>query len=158
MQRVGVDADQLAGELADFLRLAIGPGQDEALRVAAEHDLSMSQLRVLLLLDGHDRDFAINELAEIIRLSVGATSRVVDHLVRAGLVSRREDLVDRRLKRIAITTKGQRAMLGLANAKRAGLRRFAAGLEDDEREDMSRALAPVLARAAAASLPPARRA
>jgi DNA-binding MarR family transcriptional regulator len=153
MQRVGVNADQLADELADFLRLAIRPGQDEALRVAAELDLSMSQLRVLFLLDGDERDFAVNELAEMIGLSVGATSRAVDHLVRAGLVSRREGHVDRRMKRIAITAKGKHAMVGLATAKRAGLRRFAAGLEDTEREEMSRALAPVLARAAASSRP-----
>jgi DNA-binding MarR family transcriptional regulator len=149
MQRVAVDADQLADELADFLRLAIRPGQDEALRVAAKLDLSLSQLRVLFLLEGGDRDFAVHELAEAIGLSVGATSRAVDCLVRAGHVSRREDSVDRRLKRIAITAKGKRAMVGFAAARRAGLRRFAAGLEDAEREEMSRALAPILARAAA---------
>jgi DNA-binding MarR family transcriptional regulator len=156
MQRVAVNADQLADELADFLRLAIRPGQDEALRVAAQLDLSMSQLRVLFLLEGGERDFAVHELAAGIGLSVGATSRAVDCLVRGGLVSRREDPVDRRLKRIAITAKGKRALVGLAAAKRAGLRRFTAELGDAEREQMSRALAPVLARAAASSPRPGR--
>ncbi|MDX6672135.1 MAG: hypothetical protein QOI91_2498 [Solirubrobacteraceae bacterium] len=151
MQRTAVDADQLADELADFLRLAIRPGQDEALRVAAQLDVSMSQLRVLFLLEGGERDFAVHELASEIGLSVGATSRAVDTMVRAGLVSRREDRVDRRLKRIAITAKGKRAMVGFAAARRAGLRRFAAGLQDAEREAMSRALAPVLERAASSA-------
>jgi DNA-binding MarR family transcriptional regulator len=151
MQRTAVDADQLADELADFLRLAIRPGQDEALRVAAQLDVSMSQLRVLFLLEGGERDFAVHELAAEIGLSVGATSRAVDAMVRAGLVSRREDRVDRRLKRVAITAKGKRAMVGFAAARRAGLRRFAAGLQDAEREAMSRALAPVLERAASSA-------
>lgn len=146
MQQAGVDAPQLADELGDFLRLAIRPGQDEALRLAAELDLSMSQLRALFLLDGSDREYAVHELAELIGLSMGATGRALDHLVRAGLVSRREDDVDRRVKRIAITTDGERAMAGLAAAKREGLRRFVSGLEDGEREELSRALAPVLAR------------
>jgi DNA-binding MarR family transcriptional regulator len=141
-----VDTDQVTDELADFLRLAIRPGQDEALRLAAELDVSMSQLRALFLLDAHDTEFAVNELAERIGLSMGATSRALDHLVRAGLVSRTENDADRRVKRMAITAKGKRAMAGLASAKRAGLRSFVDGLEDGEREELSRALAPVLAR------------
>lgn len=157
MQHVTVDADRLTDELADFLRLVIRPGQDEALRVAAELDLSMSQLRALFLLDGGaETEFAVHELAEMIGLSVGATGRAIDHLVRAGLVSRREDRADRRVKRIAITAQGHGAMTGLASAKRAGLRRFAAELADDEREQLSRALAPMLARHAAGSPRPTR--
>jgi DNA-binding MarR family transcriptional regulator len=146
MQPVGVDTNQLTDELADFLRLAIRPGQDEALRLAAELDVSMSQLRALYLLDTHDAEFAVHELAERIGLSMGATSRALDRLVRAGLVSRTENDADRRAKRMAITAKGRRAMAGLASAKRAGLRSFIDGLEDGEREQLSRALAPVLAR------------
>jgi DNA-binding MarR family transcriptional regulator len=146
MQSIGVDADQLTNELFDFLRLAIRPGQDEALRLAAELELSMSQLRALFLLDSDDAEFAVHELADMIGLSMAATGRALDHLVRAGLVSRREDQADRRVKRIAITAKGRRAMAGLEKARRSGLRRFAEGLEDAEREGLSRALAPVLAR------------
>lgn len=146
MQPLGVDTDQLTDELADFLRLAIRPGQDEALRLAAELDVSMSQLRALFLLDAHDTEFAVHELAERIGLSMGATSRALDHLVRAGFVSRTENDADRRVKRMAITAKGKRAMAGLASARRAGLRSFVEGLEDGEREELSRALAPVLAR------------
>jgi DNA-binding MarR family transcriptional regulator len=150
MQATAVSAAQLTGELADFLRLAIRPGQDEALRLAAELDLSMSQLRALFVLDGNDAELAVNELAERIGLSMAATGRALDHLVRTDLVSRREDQDDRRVKRIAITPRGRRAMSGLARAKRAGLRRFADGLDHAERERLSQAIAPVLARLGAA--------
>jgi DNA-binding MarR family transcriptional regulator len=146
MHVTGLDARQLTSELADFLRLAIRPGQDEALRLAAELDLSMSQLRALFLLDSEDAEYAVHELAELIGLSMAATGRALDHLFRAGLVSRREDEVDRRVKRIAITAKGRKAMGGIAAAKRSGLRSFVEGLEDSERESLSLALGPVLAR------------
>ena len=157
MQQLGIDIDQFTDELTDFLRLAIRPGQDEALRLAAELDVSMSQLRALFLLDANEREFAVHELAELIGLSMGATSRAVDHLVRAGFASRKENDADRRAKRIAITAKGKRAMAGLATAKRAGLRGFVAGLEDGEREELSRALAPVLARLVAGTPEPGRK-
>jgi DNA-binding MarR family transcriptional regulator len=155
VQSIGLNADQLTSELADFLRLAIRPGQDEALRLASELELSMSQLRALFLLDTNDAEFAVHELAEMIGLSMGATGRALDHLVRAGLVSRREDQVDRRVKRISITAEGERAIAGIATAKRAGLRRFAEGLDAAERDQLSRALAPILARHAAGVAEPA---
>lgn len=146
MQVVGVSADHLADELAAFIFAVAKPGQDEALRLASELDLSMSQLRSLFVLDGGGDELAVHELAERLGLSMAATGRAVEHLVRSGLVTRREDERDRRVKRIAITDVGRTALREFADAKRERLRRFAAELSEEERAALSRAMAPVLAR------------
>jgi DNA-binding MarR family transcriptional regulator len=79
-------------------------------------------------------------------LSVAATGRAVDVLVRHGLVVRREDPVDRRIKRIGLTDAGRETISRLNAARRDGLRQFVSTLSDEERERFTRALAPILDR------------
>jgi DNA-binding MarR family transcriptional regulator len=138
--------EQLTGELLGFVGHLTKGGQSEVLQVAAALDLSLSQLRVIHVLDIADRDLALHEVADRIGLSVAATGRAVDVLVRGGLASRREDEVDRRVKRIAITDAGRDAVNRLHAARREGMARFVGTLSDDEREGLSAALAPILDR------------
>jgi DNA-binding MarR family transcriptional regulator len=55
-----------------------------------------------------DRDSAptVKELAALIGRSVSWTSRLVDSLVRRGLVERHEDEADRRMRRVRQSKKG----------------------------------------------------
>jgi DNA-binding MarR family transcriptional regulator len=138
--------EQLTGELLGFVGFLTKGAQSEVLQVAAALDLSLSQLRVIHVLDTADRDLALHEVADRIGLSVAATGRAVDVLVRGGLVSRREDEADRRVKRIAITGAGRDAVDRLHAARSEGMTRFVASLSDDEREGLSAALAPILDR------------
>ena len=55
----------------------------------------------------------IKQVAEQLGRSVSATGRLLGHLVQRGLVSRREDERDRRLKRVAITEPGRQFMATL---------------------------------------------
>ena len=64
----------------------------------------------------------------------------------ARLVSRSEDAVDRRIKRIALTDAGRDKIARLNAARRGGLLQFVSTLSDEERERFHRALAPVLGR------------
>jgi DNA-binding MarR family transcriptional regulator len=67
-------------------------------------------LRVLdrVVLQVLDRDSAptVKELAALIGRSVSWTSRLVDSLVRRGLVERHEDATDRRMRRVRQSKKG----------------------------------------------------
>jgi DNA-binding MarR family transcriptional regulator len=67
-------------------------------------------LRVLdrVVLQVLDRDSAptVKELAALIGRSVSWTSRLVDSLVRRGLVERHEDETDRRMRRVRQSKKG----------------------------------------------------
>jgi len=70
-----------------------------------EHGLSMAQMVTLLAL-AHVTVLSVSAIAQILRLSLPATSHLVDRLVRAELVRRSEDPEDRRAKRVALTARG----------------------------------------------------
>ena len=146
MQVIRVSVEALTGALADFVTHLKKIGEAHGIQLAAGLDMSFSQLCILFILDTSDHEPALHELAERLGLSMAATGRAVDVLVREGLVSRREDEHDRRVKRIVIAEPGEQLILKLTEAHKEGLRAFAALLTDEERENLFNALAPILAR------------
>ena len=141
MQSTAVTTEQLTDALFGFVGYLMKTTQQGVFRVAAELDLTMSQLRALFVLSLCDHDLTLGELAAEVGLSVAATGRLVDALVRDRLASRREDPVDRRVKRLALTSHGQETIGRLADSRREGLRQFVETLDDVAREQLSRALA-----------------
>jgi len=80
-------------------------------RVAAEHDLSLTQLRVLAIL--RDREPTMAELAGYLGLERSSVSGLIDRAVRRGLVRRDASSEDGRAVRVSLTPAGQRlASLG----------------------------------------------
>lgn len=75
-------------------------------RVAAT-ELTLSQLRMLMVLSRSAHDLSVNELADAVNLSLAAAGRGADRLVVLDLVARREDPTDRRVKRLSLSEKGQ---------------------------------------------------
>ena len=146
MQVTRVSVDALTGVLADFVTHLKKIGEGHAIQLAAGMDLSFSQLCMLFIVDESDHDLALHELAERLGLSMAATGRAVDALVRAGMVTRREDEHDRRVKRVGLSEPGRKLLLKLSEAHRESLRAFAGLLTDEERENLFTALAPILAR------------
>jgi DNA-binding MarR family transcriptional regulator len=136
-----VTTEQLTEDLFGFMAYLMKTTQQGVFQVAAELDLTMSQLRALFVLSLCDHDLTLGELATGVGLSVAATGRLVDALVRDRLASRREDPVDRRLKRLALTAHGQETIARLAESRRDGLRQFVETLDDKARERLSSALA-----------------
>ena len=144
--------DALTGELVRAFAFLLHSGQDNPFQVAAELELSTSQLRLLFLLS-QDGEQPLHALQQRVGLSVAATGRAVDALVRDGLATRREDEQDRRVKRIALAERGREVVERFAQARRSGFAEVVATLEEEERAALSAGLAPILARAAAAPAP-----
>jgi DNA-binding MarR family transcriptional regulator len=136
----------LTEDLLGFLTYLVKTAEVDVFRVAAELDLSLSQIRALFILDHAEHELALTELAPRLTLSVAATGRAVDVLVRLGLVARHEDAVDRRMKRIALTGAGRDTIARINTARREGLRQFVSTLPEADRERFHHALAPVLER------------
>ncbi|HEU5472419.1 MAG TPA: MarR family transcriptional regulator [Actinophytocola sp.] len=141
-----MSVDQLTGVLAEFFTLLTKAGEARRFVLAAGLDLSFSQLCILFILDTGDHEPSLHELAERLGLSVAAAGRAVDGLVRAGLVARREDEHDRRVKRASLAEPGRQLLLRLSEAHQEGLRAFAVLLTERERRKLHDALAPILAR------------
>jgi DNA-binding MarR family transcriptional regulator len=84
------DVDDLSGTLAGYLKL---------------NRTDLRALKVVRLVDG----VTAGELARALRVTSGATTRVIDSLVEAGHVQREPDERDRRRTLVRITPKAERA-------------------------------------------------
>ena len=110
------------------------------LRTFGDIDFSLPQVATLLLLE-EEGEPTIKQVAEFLGRSVSTTSRLLDQLVEDGLVSRREDVHDRRAKRIAITEQGRTLITTL---ERQGAARQIAVMEYlsvEEQAEVARVLA-----------------
>jgi DNA-binding MarR family transcriptional regulator len=80
-------------------------------RIAAEHDLSLTQLRVLAIL--RDRRVRMSELADYLGLDKSTISGLVDRAEKRGLIQRAPSPADGRATDVFLTAEGmQLAELG----------------------------------------------
>jgi DNA-binding MarR family transcriptional regulator len=135
-------AGELAANLLELWRHALGTGHPGAYAIFEELDLSLTQVKALVALS-HD-ELSVKELAERLGLSLPGASRAADALVCRKLVDRREDPGDRRQKRLRCTDAGLEALRRLDEARLAGLSALVATLPAAQCERLSSALRPVL--------------
>ena len=131
---------------------ALVPRFDRALQEA--HGLPLTWYDVLLELNSApERRLTMGQLGEVAAVSRTRVSRVVDELVRAGLVAREPNPHDGRSAFAAVTNAGRAALRRAAPTYVATVQReFADHLTARETEVLARALRKVLA---AATAPPA---
>lgn len=140
------NAEVLAAQLFALMTAISKGSEPRAMALAAELDLSLSQLRALLVLWRADEPVSLGALAQGVGLSDAAAVRMVDGLLRHGLVARREDEHDRRVKRIALSASGSDAVSSLVAARRESIERLARSLLSDEADRLGDALKPIVAR------------
>jgi DNA-binding MarR family transcriptional regulator len=73
-------------------------------RVAAENDLSLTQLRLLAIL--RDREPTMSELAAHLGVDRSSVSGLIDRAIQRGLVTKTPDHADRRSSRVGLTPAG----------------------------------------------------
>ncbi|MBM7367941.1 MarR family winged helix-turn-helix transcriptional regulator [Gordonia hydrophobica] len=112
-------------------------------RVAAT-DLTLSQLRMLMVLSRSDHDLSVNELADAVCLSLAAAGRGADRLVAADLIVRREDETDRRVKRLSLSEHGRELVHTKFRMRADDLACIVTEIPDDVRTDLQSALAAAL--------------
>jgi len=149
-----VPVEAVTDQVMDFLSRLKKSGEAQILGVARGLDLSFSQMRALFVLADSQRELAVHELADQLGLSMATAGRAVQGLVGTDMVTRREDDHDRRVKRVRLSEHGRQFVDGLLQAHRHAVREVLESLSDHERDQLSRALSPILARG---DLPPATR-
>lgn len=101
-------------------------------RVGAEHDLSLTQLRLLGLL--RDRRPRMTDLAAFLGLDKSTMSGLVERAERRGLVARGKSPDDRRVVDVFITPAGSELAEQLQEEIRAALAPFTDRLRTDDRD------------------------
>lgn len=110
----------------------------------ASTELTFSQLRALFALSAAQAPMSVNEIGEAVSLSLAAAGRTVDRLVSDGLVDRREDPSDRRIKRISLTERGRELVDGQLTVQRELAERFVSGLPASRRSALTEALSAIV--------------
>lgn len=124
-------------------------------RAMAEHQLSLTQIKVLYHLEEQDEtESSIKALADQFAMSVAAMSRTVDGLHQRGFVERREDTDDRRMKRVRISPAGADLVGLLTEMRLSQLNEFLSTLSDAQRKRLGAAIEPIVARADVAACRP----
>lgn len=106
--------------------------QNEVFDALVEHDLSFTQTRVIFTLSGDQKSMPINEVAERLGVSVATAGRNVDQLTGLGLVDRREDADDRRIKLVSLTAGGEKVARTYQDTMREQIRSFVRGVPAPE--------------------------
>lgn len=132
--------DPLATRFFGVLLRMVKGSQHQAMAITAEYDLTLTQLRLLYVLDHAPEPLPVSALGEAVGLSAAATGRAIDALHRAGFVSRNEDPDDRRIKRIALSEAGHDAIERITRARFAAVRDFVGALDADERAALTDAI------------------
>lgn len=77
--------------------------------VVSEEHLSFSQVAALHIID-REGVVNVNDISTSLNLSMSATSRMIDELVKKDLIERKEDQENRRAKALSLTTSGKKFM------------------------------------------------
>jgi DNA-binding MarR family transcriptional regulator len=135
-------ATELAEQLLALWRAVLAPRGVGSYAIFEELDLTLTQVKALTALSAGE--LTVKDLAERLGLSLPGASRAVDALVDRGLLGRREDASDRRMKRLCCTAAGHDALTRLDEARLAGVATFTATLPTAQRKRLSGALRPIL--------------
>jgi DNA-binding MarR family transcriptional regulator len=100
--------------------------------------LTMTQLKILMLLSRHGT-VSGGELARLVGVGLAALSGMVDRLVLLDLVTRTEDLHDRRVRRIGLAKAGSALIESIFNAGEAKMRALLSRLSAEELELVAQA-------------------
>lgn len=108
----GLPADRILVLRALWRELLVG-----MTRQLGDQDIGFAQLATLYAATGTEA-LSVADLAEILGRSPSATSRLVTDMVRRGLVTREEEVADRRQRLVVPTARGV-ALLGVFDRARA---------------------------------------
>jgi DNA-binding MarR family transcriptional regulator len=108
---------------------------DQALGAAPCNNLSRSQWEGILFVQRHEY-CSIRNLAEGLGVSHPAAVKMVERLVRKGLLDRRESVQDRRVVELSVSGLGQACVETVRNHRAQGLESFLAQMSVDETESL----------------------
>ncbi|MEV6213011.1 MarR family transcriptional regulator [Kitasatospora sp. NPDC051914] len=111
-------------------------------RIGAEHDLSLTQLRVLGIV--RDRRPRMSDLAAFLGLDKSTLSGLIDRAERRGLLARHASPEDKRAVVVLITDAGRDLTQRLYEEVREALAPATGRLDAQQRQQLAHLLEPVL--------------
>lgn len=146
MQASSITSTPLSEQLFVLVKQLMLDPEADHLRAIEENDLTVSQVRALMLLACSDEPVPGARIAERLGFSPAAVSRALDGLVRGGFAIRSESAEDRRVRPFAATETGLALANELSALRRAQLERFVERLEPGQRDALAAAMDLIIPR------------
>ncbi len=118
--------------------------------LAAAGDVTLPQYRALVVLASGGPQRAV-DLAGVLGVNPSSATRLVDRLVRSGLVRRTRERADRRALRVALSPAGRSLVAEVTRRRRAEFAQLLAALPADQHEQVVAALRAIADAAGEAS-------
>jgi DNA-binding MarR family transcriptional regulator len=134
---VAGNEERIADIMATQQRLQLLFAYDRSDPLFSSH-LTLSQLKILMLLSRHG-NVSGGELAGLLGVGLAALSGMVDRLVLQDLVTRTEDLYDRRVRRIGLTKTGSALIASIFTAGQEKMRALLSRLSASELDTIAQA-------------------
>jgi DNA-binding MarR family transcriptional regulator len=131
------EADELVEAVLGASRALVAVAARSLVHVA--EDVTLAQYRVLVELAARGPQ-RVAELADALGVDPSTMTRMVDRLVRKGLVSRRRPSADRRTVRVSLARPGRQLVLEVTRQRRAELAVILSRLPDEDRRPVLGAL------------------
>lgn len=133
----GEDNRQMVTALLTASRVLVGVSARSLGEV--EGTVTVTQFRTLVVLDGNE-GINLNRLAELLGVKASTALRMIDRLLVAGLVTRRDNPVNRREVLLGLSPAGRRIVRRVTRRRRSELARVVAAMPSERREDFLGAL------------------
>lgn len=104
-----------------------------------EQGLSMAQIGALRLIY-HKQPCNVSNISDELKVTNAASSQLIDRLVQQGLITRFENMQDRRNKQVALTEQGERVLHEFMHARQTWLIELAERFSPEEIETVNGAL------------------
>jgi MarR family multiple antibiotic resistance transcriptional regulator len=125
----------LMEQFATIRRLTVtkGHGDNDLL---SRHDLTRPQVMVLMILDQR-LGLTVGKVAELMGVSGGAATQMLDIMVRRDLIGRSPDPDDRRVIRLDLTAAGRTLAQEVAKSMAERMTRMTHDLSDEELQQLT---------------------
>ena len=130
--------DPFVNTLGEWIEVFMRRSMHNFICYSKEKGLSMSQIGALFrIFRGKS---SVSDIGDNLGVTSAAASQMLERLVQQGLILRKEDPNDRRVRQIVLTDKGRQILQETIAARQGWLENLAHILSDSEREQITAAL------------------
>ena len=139
-------AKQFESVMRAWLEVFMSRSTEEFARFLKKKELNYAQYGALMRLYHHG-DCAVSALSKPFGITIPGASQLVDKLVQEGYVERTESIHDRRVKQLALTSRGRALVQASMDARLDWTRELSTALSPEQRASITQALAELIAAA-----------
>ena len=131
-------ADPFVNTLGEWIEVFMRRSMHNFICYSKEKGLSMSQIGALFrIFRGKS---SVSDISDNLGVTSAAASQMLERLVQQGLILRKEDPNDRRVRQIVLTDKGHQILQESIAVRQGWLENLARTLTDSQREQVTAAL------------------